>query len=229
MFQQTTFALTTLACLGLAATAQADGPPEDPQPLPPVVVAHDWSGAYAGLSLSANTGDFGNGGNFPGDGEGDLSGSGYGLLLGYNIQNGKWVYGAELALSGADINGHEDCSNTVYECGAKIDRFGSLRAKLGYTVGPQTLVFGLAGFAAADVYAYTDDDGVFGRGRNGETQRVNGYVFGLGLEHMVSKNVALRGAIIHHSFNDADYMTDVPYSDIDADFTSIEIGVTYQF
>ncbi|MFW2541657.1 outer membrane protein [Primorskyibacter sp. 2E107] len=227
MFHAAKFLCPALACLVTATTASADGT-QAPAPTPVVVAPlHDWTGPYAGLSLSMNSGDFGNDTNFPGDGTGNLSGTGYGLLLGYNVQNGKWIYGAELAFSGADISGSDDCVNASFECGAKIDRFASLRGRLGYAVGPQTMVFGLAGFAAADVHAYTDDSGVVGN--NGETKRANGYVFGLGLEHMVSERVSLRGAVVHHAFDKNDYMTDIPYADVDADFTSFEFGVTMHF
>lgn len=191
----------------------------------PAAADMDWSGPYAGLLLSYNDGDYGNGTNFPGDGEGNIEGVGYGLLLGYNFQNGKWVYGGELTFSGLNVDGAESCVNPTFACGVDVERAMTLSGRIGYTVGPKTLVYGTAGFAKADVYAYTNGP----IGINGQTQSLDGYVFGIGVEHAFSDRFSLRGAILRHNFDDENFQTDVLYTNIDADYTTIEIGAVFHF
>ncbi|MDJ0822118.1 MAG: outer membrane beta-barrel protein [Paracoccaceae bacterium] len=207
----------------------ADGP-QAPIVLPPVAPPiTDWTGPYAGLLLSYNDGDFGNGNFFPGDGEGELSGYGYGLVLGYNFQSGNIVYGGEVTWSGLNVDGAEDCANPIFECGVEVENVATIRGRIGIAAGAKSLVYATAGWAAADVHAYTDDDGFFGVGRNGETKRLNGYVFGVGFEHAFNERFSVRAAILRHNFNEDDFQTDIRYNDIDVDFTTIEIGGIYRF
>jgi opacity protein-like surface antigen len=57
--------------------------------------AAQWAGAYAGLTYS--TGDAFQ--TYDTVVSYDLEGDGAGLILGYNLTSGPWVYGAELAYS----------------------------------------------------------------------------------------------------------------------------------
>lgn len=221
-----TTASSMLAVAFSTTVALADGPTPPPV-MPPVVVAPsvDWTGPYGGIVLSFNNGTFGNDGIFPGDGEGDVSGNAAGLVLGYDFQRGNWVFGGELNIQKANIEGDDLCANPVFDCGVEVDKVGSLRARVGYTIAPQTLIYGTAGVAAADIYAYTDGP----IGENGETKRVSGAVFGLGFEQMVNSRFSIRGAVLRHQFNDTDFLTDIPYSDIGVDFTTIEFGGVMRF
>jgi len=202
-----------------------------PEPAPPVVVqpappAMDWTGAYGGLLLGLGQGTYGNGTNFPGDGEGEWDGSLYGIALGYNVQNGSWVYGGELTYSGANIDGSEACVNPTFQCYGEISSIATLRGRVGYLVTPSTLIYGTAGFAMADLTFGTDN----GAGVGGEQSRnVNGWVAGLGLETALTERLNLRGAILHYEFDDATYQTDVPYNNVGGDLNQLEVGVIFRF
>ncbi|MBA3911583.1 MAG: hypothetical protein C0524_17310 [Rhodobacter sp.] len=65
----------------------------------------DWSGFYAGLSagMTDDSDDLLGGGVFVS--EQNFEGSGAGLFLGYNVQNGALVYGGELAFAPFEVNG----------------------------------------------------------------------------------------------------------------------------
>lgn len=225
----THFAAASFAVAMTTTTALAGGPA--PAPVAPPVTApvapavYDWSGPYAGVTLSFNKGNFGNDGIFPGDGEGELDGGAAGIVLGYDFQNGNWVFGAELNVSGSRIDGVEECSNPAFDCGVEVERYGSLRGRLGYLAAPRTLLYGTAGFAAADVYGYTDGPA----GENGETNRLNGAVYGIGFEQMISNRFSIRGAVLRHDFNESDFNTDILYQDVDVDFTTIEFGGVMRF
>ncbi|MDJ0639791.1 MAG: outer membrane beta-barrel protein [Paracoccaceae bacterium] len=222
-----TVAAASLSLLSTTAVL-ADGPgPVVVVPPPVTPEVFNWTGVYAGLLLSYNTGSFGNDTNFPGDGEGDLDGMGYGGVLGYNFQSGNVIYGGELTYSGLEVDGAEACVNPTFECGVEVSNMASIRGRVGMAAGERSMVYVTAGWASADVFAYTDDFGVVGR--NGESKNLSGLVFGVGFEHAVSDRFSLRGAILHHNFNEGDFLTDVPYTDIGVDFTTIEVGGVLRF
>ncbi len=186
----------------------------------------DWTGAYGGVLLGLGQGTYGNNASFPGDGEGEWDGSLYGIALGYNFQNGNWVYGGELTYSGANIDGSEACSNPTFQCYGEINSIATLRGRVGYLVGPSTLIYGTAGLAMADLTFGTDN----GAGVGGEQSRnVNGYVVGLGVEHAVTERLNIRGAILHYEFDDDAYQTDVIYSNVGGDLDQIELGIVFRF
>jgi len=220
-------AATALSVTAVGALAGGVAPePETPVIVQPAPPAMDWTGAYGGLILGLGQGTYGNGTNFPGDGEGDWDGSLYGVVLGYNIQNGSWVYGGELTYSGANIDGSEACVNPAFQCYGEIGSIATLRGRVGYLAGPSTLVYGTAGLAMADLTFGTTD----GLGGGGEQSRnVNGWVAGLGFEQAVTERLNIRGAILHYEFNDDTYQTDVPYTNVGGDLDQIELGVVFRF
>lgn len=219
--------LTSAAIILAAGVAQAGSyvePAPEPVIVPPAPIA-DFAGFYGGVTLGFGSGRYGNDDLFPGDGEGDLDGEALGLVLGYSGQSGNFVFGGELTYSAADINGTEACVNPGFECAMDIDEIITLRGRLGYVMGPSTMIYGTAGWAQASMDVYTDD----GAGPYGEEKNTDGYVIGVGLEHAVSSNVHIRGEILYHDFESDDYDTDVTYDDVDADFTMFQLGVVFQF
>ena len=220
--------IVAAASFGLLSTTavMADGPAPavvmTPIAPPP---AMDWTGPYAGLLVSANNGSYGNETNFPGDGEGDLTGNGYGAVVGYNLQSGNTIYGGEVTYSSLNVEGAEECVNPSFECGAEVDGLATVRARVGMAAGPSAMFYATAGWASADATVYTDGP----IGDNGETKRINGMVYGVGFERAISNRFSVRGAILRHDFQEDDYDTDVPYTDVDIDFTSIELGGILRF
>ncbi|MBA84963.1 outer membrane protein [Thalassobius sp. S69A] len=223
------FSTTALiAALGMAGMASA-GALEEPAPEPPVAAPVDWSGAYVGLIASFNSGDFGGefGGAdiFPGDGSGDLSGNSFGLVLGYDVQNGQYVYGGEFSYASADITGSEDCNNPAFQCAFEVEKVASLRGRIGYLVAPKTLVYGTLGVTRAEATGFVDSGG----GPIGEDNTINGVVYGIGMEKMIGERSRLRAAILRHDFDGEDFQTDILYEDIESAFTSVEFGFTFSF
>jgi len=92
-----------------------------------------------------------------------------GGTLGYNIQTGQFVWGVETDLSWADIKGTSSQGATVpvavipgifgTTAGVaqqKIDAFGTLRARLGFTPVDRLLVYGTGGLAYGHVESNTN-------------------------------------------------------------------------
>lgn len=121
-----------------AADAIATEEPPAPAPIAELPVA-SWAGPYAGINLgygfAGRTSDPANT-NFKTDG---FKGSVFG---GYNWQTDNFVYGAEGELG---YNGNKG-GDAVSASHSGLE--GSLRARLGYAVSPDILLYGTAGGAA---------------------------------------------------------------------------------
>lgn len=173
------------AALGLAALigtlpAFAADAIMAPEPVPAAIAMEEpplntWSGPYAGVSL---------GYGFSGDTEFDTSPSNTvgtdGFLLGafggYNWQSGNIVAGAE-----ADIGYNwAEGSNAGFDSKSGLE--GSLRARLGYVVSPNILLYATAGGAAKDLEVKDD----FGARDN---NTMLGWTAGAGADIMVTENV----------------------------------------
>ncbi len=227
--------LTALSLVAFAAPALAGNPVPprvDPAPVPPPVLLSDWSGFYVGLTAMKADGTFGNNATgqaaaFPPDGEGDLDGAGYGILLGWNGQSGKMVYGAELSYQKTDITGSEEPATAGYLYSAEVEDIAALRARLGWLAGQNTLIYGTAGIASAKMTASIEE---FGDTPFSDEQTLNGYVYGLGLEQKVTDRISLRGAVMRYDFDGEDYeLNGTTYEDVGTEFTAFELGVSYNF
>lgn len=98
---------------------------------------YDWSGLYVGalgsaasgssrydfLPASTSTSQFG------------LSGGLIGVTAGYNAQAGVAVFGFEGDVNWARITGATDCPGGATRCETNNSWFGTLRGRVGYTVG----------------------------------------------------------------------------------------------
>lgn len=125
--------LTAMISAAPAAAADLGGykPAQVPQPAEvPLRTPQSWAGWYLGGNL---------GGIVAGDNDGDLTGGGH---LGYNWQEGSFVFGGEGDLSFAD----------------NPDTYGSIRARAGIG-GGAWLLYGTAGVAIDD-----DDEGLVAGG-----------------------------------------------------------------
>ena len=129
-------------------------------------VGVNWSGLYVGVNggYGANAASVLPAGLDPAGGFG-------GGQIGYNVQRGNIVFGLEADIEGADI------SDTVLRDTSKMDWFGTVRGRVGYTVG-QALVYGTGGFAYGNV------TNTIANVSHTETQ--TGWVAGGGVEYKIN-------------------------------------------
>lgn len=163
------FALSAALVLAASQTAYA-GPVEVPPALPPVVVDNcplDFDCFYVGLEYGhANgegTSDVSPTFSVPLDFEGDI----YGAFAGYNFQDGSLVYGGELRYL------HLSFDNA----GVAIDSVLDARARVGFAVSDQILVYAAAGYSTASATAAAVDF------------NMTGFNYGIGAEYNVSERV----------------------------------------
>jgi outer membrane immunogenic protein len=133
-----------------------------------------------------------------GGGSNSATGSGWvaGAQAGYNWQQGSWVYGLETDLSGTGLKSSmsgglvNPCPNDVANTSAKIDWYGTVRGRAGWTAG-NVLFYGTGGFA----YGKVDLSSSFstaGLSLNSDTSSVRaGWVAGAGIEYLLQPNLTL--------------------------------------
>lgn len=186
----------------------------------------------------------------------DLSPGADGILgggqVGYNWQlSSDWVVGIEADLQASDIDGSKSerrsplfFDETETSAGKQVDWFGTLRARAGYLVNPQWLLFvtgGLAygktslsfketdisqGCTAFNICADDDSSGV----------KV-GWTVGAGAELMLAQDWSLKAEYLYidlgeRSFNAETTVPEVPVDfDVSADFHEhiARFGLNYHF
>ena len=158
-------ALTTPAFAG-GPTVVADDPMPEAMAAP--ASAHDWSGAYVGLSYGRVSGDvFDTFATFDYD-----DGKALGGFVGYNFQRGNLVYGGELSYASVSdatilLGGGDD----------SLDSLLDLRGRVGFAAG-KALIYGALGYSRGDLTINAAD---------GAT--LSGTSVGLGADFMVTQRV----------------------------------------
>jgi opacity protein-like surface antigen/outer membrane protease len=128
-----------------------------PLKAPRYAPAWSWAGVYVGTQSSVYAGSTKFDDPFGPSIFGDRAvtpGYGWGGLIGYNWQAGNWVYGLEADANVLSSRGTATCAafSGFYfssNCRARPDAFGTVTARVGYTLGPEgrTLVYAKGGFA----------------------------------------------------------------------------------
>ena len=213
------FARSTLAAAGIvaligaapafAADAVMEEPPA-PAPIESLPVA-SWAGPYVGLSAGYGfAGKTDHAGN-----EIDHDGFIGGGFAGWQGQNGNFVYGVE-----GDLNykGFSD-TNAGVEAKSKLD--GSLRARLGYAVTPDVLLYGTAGGAGQSL-KISDAAG-------SDKNTMLGWTAGAGADIKVTEQVFGRVEYRYSDYGSKDFNTGSGNRSVDASDHRITFGVGMKF
>ena len=163
--------LFALGGTAFAADVVSEEPPA-PAPVAELPVA-SWAGPYAGINLG-----YGFGGHVKAPGV-DAKTKGFigGVFGGYNWQQENFVYGAEADLG---YNGTKGSDNGL---SAKSGIEGSLRARLGYAVTPEILLYGTGGLAGRSLKV---EDTVLGAS---DRATMLGWTAGVGTDIKLTDNV----------------------------------------
>lgn len=200
----------------------ADAPVAAPIYAAPAPVL-SWNGGYVGGSIVSGDGSV--------DAQGDLAdalgGGGFGSTLaepdgvsgalraGYDWQSGNLVYGL-----GGEYNfgSYEADANAPFEgIEAKIENAYSIFARLGYTVKPNWLAYGVLGYTWADGEASAP--GV------SESIDLDGVTYGLGTEYRFTPKWAGFAEYTHTDFGDLERTE----GQLEADFDQFKVGLNYRF
>jgi outer membrane immunogenic protein len=217
------FARPTAVALGLAALLgtlpahAADAVMEVPEaPAAPMVEPplNTWTGPYAGVTLGyAFAGD--TNADTPFNNEIGTDGFLLGGFAGYNYQMGNFVAGGE-----ADIGySWEEGSNAGLTSESGVE--GSLRARLGYVVSPNILLYATAGGAAKDLE-------VSGGGFS-DSNTMIGWTAGGGADIMVTDNVFGRVEYRYTDFGSDTFDLGASSADVEDKNHRINFGLGMKF
>ncbi|KFB10518.1 outer membrane protein [Nitratireductor basaltis] len=193
-----------------AADAIVDVPPTPPAAPMEVAPVASWGGFYAGLQAG-----YGFGGDATVDGaEYDIDGFVGGAFAGYNVQSGPWVFGLE---GDVNYNGIEtDTAAATVEGG--VD--GSLRARAGYEVFNNVLLYGTAGGAAGRFEA--------SQGGFSDDQTHLGWTAGAGTDVKLTEKSFARLEYRYTDYGSETYDLAAP-TEVDVNSHKVMVGFGMQF
>ncbi|EXL08760.1 outer membrane protein [Aquamicrobium defluvii] len=213
------FARPAAAALGILAFAASvpafaadvvmEEPPA-PAPIAELPVA-SWAGPYAGVNLG-----YGFSGRVKEPGN-SISTDGFlgGAFVGYNHQMDNFVIGAEGDIGYNGIKG--DNAGTKAKAGVE----GSLRARLGYAISPDILLYGTAGGAAQSLKV--TEGGVSDR------NTMLGWTAGVGSDIKFTDNVFGRVEYRYTDYGKESFTTGGGTRDVDSRDHRINFGVGMKF
>src|SRR5262245_47030915 len=199
--------LSLAAALAAFPAFAADIPVKAPAAPAPI---YSWAGSYLGLNAGYGWSRFKVKDPTVNDGDDvfsnfDFNGSGwfFGLQNGYNWQSGAWVFGFESDLQLARINGDKAFRAGIFDLpsatrdtavSSDINWFGTIRARLGYSFTPTTMLFATGGFAYGEVRSELFIPFTNGASSSRvvavDTHTQYGYSAGGGIEHKIAANVS---------------------------------------
>lgn len=185
-----------LAILGAAIAALTFTAPAHAADMPikgPYYTAHNWSGFYIGAHVGYGWGDVSGL---------DVDGAFGGAQLGVNWQvSPRWVLGLEADISASDIG----------VGAAKVDWFGTVRGRIGYT-WDRMMLYGTGGIAFAD----TNFNASF-----------VGWTLGFGLEWVFAPRWSAKIEYLYIDFGDEVIPLFVAPATLDTSI--VRFGVNYRF
>lgn len=211
------FATATLLAV-MTSTAQGGGlaePQMEAQTVEPVTqvampVAQviDWSGAYAGLMFGQSSGDYTATFSQSSLPTGSIDpGNRYGAFVGYNMQSGNLVYGAEIGLSkpnfGIPIAPTVTIDSTITD----------VKGRLGYATA-RALLYGTVGYMNS---GFTDT-------RDSTHTDLDGMTYGVGIDYMMTQAV-----FAGLEYQRADLSGSQSGYDVDANLDTIALRVGFKF
>lgn len=204
---------SSVAAVAAAGGAQAaDMPLKAPPPAPAPVAAPTWAGWYVGLNAGANwqtsADSFGYaGGSNLAAPTTRTTATGFigGGQIGYNWQNGSFVYGLEADISG--LTGHSSVTSPIGVAASldgktfsnQIKWLSTVRGRTGLLIDPTTLAYVTGGLAVGGVKNAFQGQPDFNCCNKSESKTRAGWTVGGGIEHMLWNShwtVAVEGLFV---------------------------------
>lgn len=230
-------------------------------PVPAAVF--DWSGAYVGANLGGGFGKF----KHPfevtdltttppasvASGSLDITAGGFlgGVQAGYNWQSGQMVYGVEADFQGSAVKAEDSLNFNLFpgipgaptlsgKAGTKLDWFGTVRARIGYTPVDRFMIYATGGLAYGHVKSYIDgtltSGGSSGSINESASKTKAGWTVGAGAEYAINTNWTLKSEYLYTDLGkatlyDGDLLgagSNVTLKN-DVAFHTVRIGLNYKF
>lgn len=237
MVRTLAFSILFASALNAGALAADLGEPLVPSAPTAADYAFSWTGPYVGVSAGYGFGssDWENGGVPAINTDFNLDGFFAGGYVGYNYQlSNNVVLGAEADLFFGGMDGSGDCVGgdvPDFRCAADLNFFGTLRARVGYSLD-RVLLYGTGGLAIADFdYDRTAAGGPLLEFGGSETEV--GFAIGAGIEYAATDNIIVRGEYQYLNFGSSDVSLSngvgTSSASIDNDMHQVRVGIAYKF
>ncbi len=199
---------------------------------------HSWTGPYVGVFGGSTSGKMSNWENFSFAVNPDNAGYLAGGQLGYNLQIGNFVWGAEADYGQSNARGVDSCGfNPLETCESNVKSLGSVTGRLGYSFG-RVLLYGKGGWAFGEVSAGVHlNNPNYAIGIPGtlmtSSKWNNGWTAGGGMEIALTEAWSAKAEYMHYEFQDNTYtLSYVPgvgesTRKMNASGDSVKIGVNY--
>jgi outer membrane immunogenic protein len=215
-----------LAALAVASAQAADLPSRKMAPYYAAPPLFTWTGFYAGANAGLNFGQFTDRGqSYFNNAIGGL----YGVEAGYNYQSGAFVVGGAADINFGSVNGPASPFPGANASG-NVTGDGTIRVRFGYALD-RALLYITGGYAGANVKGSVADFSPGGPAIfASQSNYLNGFVVGGGLEFAVTNNVSLKGEYLFKDFGSANYFSgtrDAINSGIS--YSTLRAGIDYHF
>jgi opacity protein-like surface antigen len=224
------------------SASAADLPAKAPVYTPVAAPLYNWTGPYVGIAGGVVWGhskqtdpgvpcDFFDTCLAEADGSYAPTGGIIGGTLGYNWQQGPWVFGVEGDYSWADVSGNSQTCGAAtpspHACGTKLESLGTLRGRIGYAMGAtgNWLPYVTGGLAVGELKAWDD---LFPS--SGSDFRA-GWTVGAGLEVGFERNWTWKLEYLYVDLGSHQMFDIVPGVPETVSFTAniVRAGINYKF
>ena len=164
-----------------------------------------------------------------------VDGALYGAAVGYDVDLGGIVVGAEAELSGTTAKQDTDERlNTPFGYRINVDRDVYVGGRVGFVVAPTTMVYAKGGYTSTRIESvFTDNAQDDGADFDFETgQSIEGYRVGAGLEQKIGSNAYAKIEYRYSNYDDLKFDDDVFGGEalgIDLDRHQVVAGVGLRF
>jgi outer membrane immunogenic protein len=250
--------LAVAGAIALSTSAMADGFARGSLKDRFVAPTFSWTGFYAGLNAgyawSDDSRTLGLDAAYPitaatrtgllGLGNSSISADGFvgGGQIGYNWQSGATVLGLEADLNYTDISTsvtsvmNPAAPGNLLTQSYSIDWLATVRARLGYTIAPMTMLYVTGGFAFGDVAANDRLTFVGGIGTGGSSDIKTGWTIGGGMEYALNRNWTVKAEYLYVDLGKVSYTSAVPgvanttgTHESDITMHTARLGINYKF
>lgn len=209
-----------------------------------------WTGGYIGANIGYGWGDFEQAFDaeviilgplsegFDADGDGIVGGA----QAGFNWQMGQFVFGVEVDVQAADIDGSTSRSFTVgpatldTNVSTGIDWFGTARGRIGFVPTERLMVYGTGGFAFGETKSSASyDAGLLGSDSASSKDTRTGWAAGAGAEYAFADNWTLKAEYLYVDLGEETFLNFEEPGLFEADLTSdvtlqtVRLGINYKF
>jgi outer membrane immunogenic protein len=197
-----------LSAASIARAADAiDEIPSAPESVD-VIPSGNWEGAYVGGKLTHQWGKVKDSKDY------DANGFGGGVYTGYNKQNDKIVYGAEVDVNYSGID--KGYNGVESEQGVN----GSLRARIGYDLSP-AMVYATGGLAATNLESKD--------ATSSDSKTLIGLTLGAGVETKITESITARTEYRFTNYQNQTFDLDSGATDRGLKEHQINVGLGVKF